>query len=218
MRRIKVACVSDTHNRAHDFKGGIPPCHLVIHAGDITLEGEYDKLVKFDDWGAKIHLPQEQKICIAGNHEKTLEGNRETAEAVFHNWTYLQDELHEVLGLKIWGTPWSRAFGHGWAFQLHNDRAAEACWDMIPEDADIVVVHEPPLGCGDRNEEGFHVGCRKLYERLSVVKPMLTVCGHIHEDRGVFATPWGTVVNASIMTRGYKPKNKPIVVELILND
>lgn len=212
VQTIRVACISDTHNRAQDILGGIPPCDILIHAGDITLKGELDKLLKFDDWGASIPLPTEQKICIAGNHDITFQTDSELAKAHIPNWTYLQDEYTEVLGLKIYGSPWSPRF-FDWAFNQSRGAEAKARWARIPNDIDIMVVHGPPFGYGDRTR-GLHVGCQDLANRLMEIRPRLTVCGHIHEDYGVFSAPWGTVVNASIMTAGYKPKRTPIVIDI----
>lgn len=212
---VRICCISDTHTQAQNIPGGIPPCDILIHAGDITYRGEYDKLTKFDDWGSTIKLPQERKVCIAGNHDLTLEGDPEgIGRALFQNWTYLEDESTEVLGLKIYGTPWSPAFyPENWVFNHARGKQAAECWEKIPEDTDILVVHGPPYGYGDRTRDK-HVGCVDLMNRLHIVRPQLTVCGHIHEDYGTFAAPWGTVVNASSMTASYKPKRAPIVIDV----
>jgi Icc-related predicted phosphoesterase len=217
---IRVCCISDTHTEAQNIRGGIPQCDLLIHSGDITYRGEYDKLLKFDDWGGKIPLPKERKICIAGNHDKTFESDPEVARAHVTQWTYLQDEAVEVLGLKIYGSPWSTEFyPDDWAFNHSRGEEAAARWAKIPEDTDILVVHGPPYGYGDRTNARFkrtHVGCVDLANRLDIVRPRLTVCGHIHEDFGLFAAPWGLVVNACTMTDGYRPKRPPIVIDIPL--
>lgn len=219
MRNVKIVCISDTHNQAQNIPGGIPQCDILVHAGDITMEGNYDKLCKFSDWGGQFLLPETRRICIAGNHDKTLEGDIETAVACLPHWTYLQDQAHEVLGLKFWGTPWSPDFHpESWGFQLERGEKARAQWQTIPLDTDVLIVHGPPYGYGDKLERGEHVGCRDLANRLMEVRPRLTICGHVHSDPGIFAAPWGTVVNACIMTEGYKPKRKPIVVNLRVPD
>lgn len=219
MRNIKIACIADTHEQAQNIPGGIPQCDILVHAGDMTFLGEYDKLLKFNDWGGKIFLPETRKICVAGNHDKTLEGDIETARALLPHWTYLQDEAYEVFGLKFWGTPWSAEYHpESWGFQLERGEKARAQWEAIPEDTDVLIVHGPPFGYGDKIESGDHVGCKELAYRLMDVRPRLTICGHVHTDPGVFAAPWGTVVNAATMTGGYKPKRKPIVVNLRVSD
>lgn len=99
-------------------------------------------------------------------------------------------------------------------FNVNRGEAAAQQWKKIPEKTDIVVVHGPPYGYGDRIERSLHVGCLDLSNRLKTVRPRLTVCGHIHEAYGIYAAPWGTVVNASVLTGAYKPKRTPIIVDV----
>lgn len=214
VKDIRICCISDTHTEAQNIPGGIPQCDIVIHAGDITYRGELDKIARFDEWGGRIPLPTEQKICIAGNHDLSFETDPEVAEANLTQWTYLNDSSTEVMGLKIYGSPWSPSFyPEEWAFNQNRGKAAAERWAKIPDDVDVLIVHGPPFGYGDRTR-GLHVGCVDLMDRLHTVRPMLTVCGHIHEDYGVFLAPWGTVVNACSMTEGYKPKRKPLIVNI----
>ncbi len=213
MTRIKIACISDTHGAHRSVT--IPECDLLLHAGDLTNVGEYDLLRDFNSWGKSIPLPSTHKLCVAGNHECTLEGKSREAKDLLPEWTYLQDQSHTVAGLKVWGSPWSPEFyPEKWKFQLERGPSAEEFWDVIPEDTDIVVVHGPPYGFGDTVIQGYPVGCEALARRLDKVKPRLTVCGHIHHSYGVYESPWGLVVNAAIMTEEYRPLNSPIVVEL----
>lgn len=216
---VRIVCISDTHTQASHVT--IPVCDILIHAGDITYRGEQDKLQAFNDWGGKLHLPKERKICIAGNHDISFRTEPEAARSTLTHWTYLEDSVTEVCGLKIYGTPWSPNFyPESWVFNQSRGAEAAARWSQIPEDTDILVVHGPPFGYGDRlnhdraSRTRPHVGCVDLLHRLEKVRPKLTVCGHVHEDRGVFAAPWGTVVNACVMTSEYKPKGKPIIIDL----
>lgn len=210
LREVKICCISDTHTETNNLS--IPQCDIVIHAGDITYRGELDKLSRFDEWGGRLPLPTDRKIVIAGNHDITLERESEIAEAHLTQWTYLRDSSVTVLGLKVYGTPWSPSFyPENWVFNQDRGEPALQRWEQIPTDTDILVVHGPPYGYGDA-VRGVNVGCVDLTNRLNLIRPRLTVCGHIHEGYGIFAAPWGTVVNASVMTGGYKPKNKPIVV------
>lgn len=214
VKTVRVCCISDTHSMHANIPGGIPKCDILLHAGDITGEGELDKLLRFDEWAAKIPLPKEQKICIAGNHDRTFERSPELARAHMTQWTYLEDSFVEVLGLKIYGSPWSTSFyPEHWVFNVDRGAPAREKWESIPEDIDILMAHGPPFGYGDRID-GMHVGCEDLASRLHVVRPRLTVCGHIHEGYGIYAAPWGTVINACTMTAGYKPKQAPIVIDL----
>lgn len=61
-RRIRIACVSDTHN--DDPTIYIPNADIVLHAGDLTDNGTPEELEKALNWIRK--LPQKLKIIIPG--------------------------------------------------------------------------------------------------------------------------------------------------------
>jgi len=212
---VRVCCISDTHTQHLNIPKGIPQCDLLIHAGDITYDGNLEKLARFNDWGAALPLPKERKICVAGNHDRSLEKDPEVATEQLSNWTYLKDSGTEVLGLRVWGSPYSCTFyPEHWVFNVNRGEDAKQQWSKIPDGIDILVAHGPPYGYGDRVSRNLHVGCLDLSAQLKVVRPRLTVCGHIHEAYGVYAAPWGTVVNASVLTEGYKPKRMPVLIDL----
>lgn len=213
--QVRVACISDTHCNAQNIPGGIPECDILIHAGDITAQGRPERFLEFNEWGNHIPLPPERKICTPGNHDLLFEEDYETAVVLVDGWTVLVDEEVTVKGLKIYGTPWSVEFGHGWAFN-QNSAEAKQRWAKIPLDTDILVVHGPPQGTGDLCPNGYQ-GCPDLEDRLRIVKPRLVVCGHIHEGYGVHSTSWGgLLVNASTMTGNYRPINPAITVTIPL--
>lgn len=58
---------------------------------------------------------------------------------------YLQDSSVTLYGIKVYGTPWQPWFG-GWAFNLERGETILEKWNLIPNDADIVMSHGPPLG------------------------------------------------------------------------
>lgn len=94
---------------------------------------------------------------------------------------------------KVFGSPYSR-FQGVWAFGYDSAEEAQRLWDQIPLDVDIVVTHTPPLGyCDHRREDGDKarsLGCDGLRQALSRVRPMLAVCGHVHEGRGYERVRW----------------------------
>lgn len=112
--------------------------------------------------------------------------------------TYLQHEsavikLSSPTGphtqFSIFGSPYSPAHKL-WAFGYEPD-AAKALWDGIPMDADVVVTHTPPAGhCDGQVSTDGRAGCEELRRRLWSVRPLLHVCGHIHEGRGVEKVRW----------------------------
>lgn len=56
---------------------------------------------------------------------------------------------------------------------------------------DVVVTHTPPAGhCDQQISKNGRAGCEELRRRLWTVRPLLHVCGHLHEGRGVEKVRW----------------------------
>lgn len=112
--------------------------------------------------------------------------------------TYLQHESAVIklsspngphTRFSIFGSPYSPAHDL-WAFGYKPD-AARGLWDQIPMDTDIVVTHTPPADhCDQQVSKNGRAGCEELRRRLWTVRPLLHVCGHIHEGRGVEKVRW----------------------------
>ncbi len=216
-----IAATADLHGHLPE----IPECDLLLIAGDVCpvtnhgigfqrswLENQ------FPGWIAGSRCRAERVVWIAGNHDLALElggpGRRLRGTA-----TYLQDQAVEIGDLTIYGSPWSQIIGE-WAFSLpEEDRGAEAGPDLrtayaaIPEAADIVLVHGPPAGYGDRTHDGRRVGSPSLLARLEQVRPRLCVFGHIHEAYGRWEHQGITLANTSHVDQGYEPVNPPQLFE-----
>lgn len=81
-----------------------------------------------------------------------------------------------------------------WAFQYRAEDA-DRLWSNIPEGVDIVVSHTPPKGHCDGSTKDVRdgrEGCPALLRRLSKIRPKLSICGHIHDGRGVETVWWRT--------------------------
>lgn len=68
-----------------------------------------------------------------------------------------------------------------WSFDLSEDEAA-AKLESCPEGA-VLVVHSPPKGYLDK-VHGRHLGSRSILEAIERKRPVLVVCGHIHQCWG----------------------------------
>jgi Icc-related predicted phosphoesterase len=206
---MQVVCISDTHNHHQLLDGLIPEGDMLIHAGDIAIHGSIAEIQDFVDWFSQ--QPHQYKIFIAGNHDRALE--QQFAEIkIPSNVYYLENQAIEIAGLTIWGSPVSppfRSLGFMW-----DDARRAALYPSIPKPCDIIINHSPPLGQLDLIEEGRHVGCAFLAQRIAEINPSLVVFGHIHEGYGQTQVATTTFVNASIMSRRYQPLNLPIVIEI----
>lgn len=132
---MRIVLISDTHE-LHD-QVQVPDGDLLIHAGDFTMHGEFDQIVRFNKWMGS--LPHKHKIVIAGNHDRTLELQPALAEPLLTNVTYLRDRMVEVEGIKIYGSPWTPFFHSDyWRFHTKTDEERRRLWSMIPEGVDIL--------------------------------------------------------------------------------
>ena len=205
---MRLVCISDTHGWD---SVSIPDGDVLVHAGDLTSAGALDEIERTHAWLAS--MPHAHKVVIAGNHDFAFERRPEEARALMTGVTYLEDEAHEIDGVRFYGSPWQPRF-HDWAFNLDRGAPLEAVWAKIPDDTDVLVTHGPPYGILDTIHSGQPVGCEALRDALARVKPRVHVFGHIHEAYGQVEQDGIRFVNASTCTLAYAPVQPPIVVDL----
>lgn len=229
---MKIACISDTHDRHNEIVlgGG----DLLIHAGDATMNGTKSQLTNFVLWLAK--QPYTYKVWVAGNHDWGMEYDQTAYESwcgrrmrevkqltetrnfiqelcKHHNISYLNNSGVQVEGFNIWGSPDQPAFC-GWAFN-RSHKYLEEHWQIVPEDTNILVTHCPSYGILDTLENGDMVGDVALMKKINILPSLkLHVCGHIHPAHGTFQVGDLTYVNASILDDRYQVHNQPITIEL----
>lgn len=155
----------------------------------------------------------------------TLGNTKESLTAAVHvenvrqyltNCTYLQDELIELFGLKIYGTPWQPEFCK-WAFNVPRGEPCLEKWNQIPAEIDLLISHTPPLGHGDLCCSGVRAGCVELLATVQQrVKPKYHVFGHVHEGYGITSDGKIIYVNASTCDINYLPHNNPVVFDITL--
>ncbi len=231
-----VYAAADLHGNLPDVPGDAEALLLV---GDICPDfrwgGLHDKSgvgqadwldTTFAGWLEPIAARGCQVVAIWGNHDFVGEHPELVPELP---WTLLQDS-EAVLGLsdgplRVYGTPWVPGLPY-WAF-FASDAALEARAEAIPPGLDVLMTHGPPYGAGDfiptspkqrekyGNFDGQRVGDRALRQFLSSAKkgrtPLVTVCGHIHEDRGVHVLPDGgpVVYNVAAVDGQYVLHERP---------
>ena len=210
----RICMISDTHEQ-HSQIIGMEQADILLHAGDITYQGAYDKLLEFDEWLDSLDskFSYKHKVIIPGNHERTFEQDWDTAAAhIPAADAILNGETYEAEGLKIYGEPRQPWF-YDWAFNIKRE-SMNFVWDKVPTDTDVLLTHGPPLGVGDRTSRGEHVGCAEQRKWILAHQPKLVVCGHIHEGYGIYILGRTVVVNASICTSKYAPTNRAVTVDI----
>jgi predicted phosphohydrolase len=106
---------------------GIPDGDILLHAGDATMSGRFDELAEFNRWLGTLLHPL--KLFCAGNHDLLFEDAPALGRGILTNATDLQDEMIEVMGLRIYAFPWI----YDWAFNLDRDEPLRRKWAMIPD-------------------------------------------------------------------------------------
>jgi predicted phosphohydrolase len=206
-----------------DLHGNLPEppadADLLLLAGDICPD--FRPLRSNTDWVDKSGIQQAKwlenqfrpwlealpcpAVGIWGNHDFIGEQRKLWPPRL--PWVYLEDSFFhmpvrrvsdgQILGFKVWGTPWVPGLPY-WAF---HGRSEVLQWraDLIPVGLDVLMAHGPPMGFGDlvpypptydekysTPVEGEHVGDSALTEAIARARPKVVVCGHIHEARGTY--------------------------------
>jgi Icc-related predicted phosphoesterase len=184
---VKLVALSDTHG-LHD-RLAVPPCDVLVHAGDFSPRGTREDAVNFLLWFDA--QPAKRRILVAGNHDCFVEEHPAEWKRMLLSYpgiTYLNDSGCEYGGLRFWGSPITPKF-FDWSFMRERGHEIRKHWALIPQDTDVLITHGPPRGVGDRNDRGEFCGCADLTERVFDVEPRLHVFGHIHEGRGEYRLP-----------------------------
>lgn len=227
---VRIVMVSDTHNQLDKIFDSIPEGDFLLHSGDALGYGTLPELNKFNYEMGK--LKQEKGFIkvfyTAGNHDGCVSESSSLAEGILTNVELvLHDEFYlhkDGLSIKCFGSPYSPRFGNWWFMYDRND--AKNLWSRIPEDTEILMTHTPAYGRLDkiplhyvRPGETEYVGCTTLRKRIEQINPLLAISGHTHLQGGQFRKYGKTLfVNAAICTEAYKPDNKPVVVDVFVQD
>jgi predicted phosphodiesterase len=208
---LKVVAVADQHGRLPP----IPPCDLLLIAGDVCPLGDHSVREQrtflegpFSEW--LVATEADEIVGIAGNHD--LLAADDPAFVAGLPWTYLFDGEAQVGDLRIWGTPHTVPYGD-WAF-MEPDVRLGRYFDAIPEGLDVLLTHGPPFGVCDLAVRGIHAGSEALRRALVRARPTVCVFGHIHEAHGEDTVSGIRCINAALVDERYLPSHRPIVLEL----
>jgi Icc-related predicted phosphoesterase len=210
---MKIVCISETHG-LHD-KITVPDGDLLIHAGDMSMQGKPNEILEFSHWFAT--LPHKYKILIAGNHDFLFEKNPKLAIPMVQDAgaIYLNDSGCTIEGLNFWGSPIQPWF-YDWAFNRQRGAEIKKHWNLIPDNTDVLITHGPQMLIGDQSyPNGDHLGCADLADKIDKLPNLkLHVFGHIHGGAGVYPYGRAISINASVLNEQYQPNGKQFVVEL----
>ena len=159
---MRILHLSDTHGLHYQIKD-IPKADVLVHSGDISHNGTEEEVLDFLNW--LIELPYQHKIFVTGNHDMCLL-DAEGIEDLPDNVHFLQDKSVEIDAVKFFGLAYN-----------HPE-------ELIPDDADVVITHEPPVMILDESS-GIHWGNAPLRNRITEIKPRYHLFGHAHDGYGI---------------------------------
>lgn len=229
---MKIFAVSDTHGNLE----GLDPSgsDAVAMAGDIAPLRGWDERALLDqvrwmntvfrDWCGRY--PKTAFRMIPGNHDLfAAYDDLRSAVRLPENAKLLIDELDEVNGLRIYGTPWVPCINGRWAFEENVPGLLGRKFAAIPDAVDILLTHTPPRirhrkvdVSIDRNSP--HFGSCDLTDALLRARPRYALCGHIHTGDHTplpLVGPDGgeTIVrNVSRLDEEYKVRYEPFIFEV----
>jgi len=176
---MKILAFSDLHlakNRAAELVAASANADLVIGAGDFCnmRHGLEDAMAMLSE----IKVPT---IVVPGNAE-SVDELRAAAPA---GMTVLHGDGTEVGALRLFGLGYGvppTPFGD-WSCDLTEAEAEEMLAGCAY--ADVLILHSPPKGLGDKTSAGLEVGSLVIRDAIERIGPQLAVCGHIHDSWGV---------------------------------
>lgn len=211
---MRIAATADLHG----FLPDVPACDVLVLGGDITPVSDHDVAhqarwldTTFRAWLEAV--PAQHVVAIAGNHDFVFERAPQTVPDL--PWTYLEDEHVVIDGVTFWGSPWTPWF-FDWAFNAPKDDVEEVFLRercaTAPDACDVLVVHGPPAGYGDRTARGMTVGSQAFLDLVDAQAPALALFGHIHESRGRWTRGTTTLANVAAVDLQYQLVPEPVLL------
>ena len=155
------------------------------------LSQDADVAVGVGDF-ASVHRGLEETIeALRAIRRPTVlvPGNNETADTLrdacqgWESAVVLHGGASEIDGVAFFGlgagvpvTPWE------WSFDLTEEEAARML-DRCPEGC-VLAVHSPPRGHVDQSRSGKHLGSEAVLRSIESKRPVVALCGHVHEQWG----------------------------------
>ncbi len=85
--------------------------------------------------------------------------------------------------------------------EIQEDLAAVHCNN---ESRLVLVTHAPPHGTkADQIEAGTHVGSKSIRQYIEQKQPLVSLCGHVHEGRGIDELGRTLIVNPGQICKGF---------------
>jgi hypothetical protein len=167
----------DTHGDMHSLKRlkrKAAKADLILCAGDFTIFENYMRAI-LDE----INRFNKPVLIIPGNHEGKMRLERLCKH--HKNLVYLHDKVYEQGNFFFAG--WG---GGGFSLRDHHfEKFGARIKKKISGKKLILMLHGPPYGNKTDLIIDEHAGNKSFREFILKEKPLLVICGHLHENFGV---------------------------------
>jgi Icc-related predicted phosphoesterase len=167
----------DTHGDMHSLrklKRKTAKADLILCAGDISIFENHLKILlhELNSFGKPV-------LIIPGNHEGEVKLRTECEH--HKNLFYLHKEFYEKENIVFTG------FGGG-GFSLRDEKFEKFVEKIRQRRIGkhlVLLLHGPPYGNKTDLIMDEHAGNKSYRDFIIREKPLLVVCGHLHENNGV---------------------------------
>jgi len=174
---------------------------LIVACGDITHFGSYELAEELLALLAKPKIPV---FFVPGNCDppELLKDVKIRGVSNLHGACEIQDDLCFV---GIGGSNPGPFFTPNEFMEESILKILEEAYGKADEEKRLILVsHAPPNGTKvDVVSSGKHVGSMSIRKFIETKKPILNVCGHVHEARGIDHLGSTKIVNPGPSSRGY---------------
>ena len=161
---MHILHISDTHSK-HNLLQSLTPADIIVHSGDISLNGTEDEIIDFIEWFDA--LPYKYKIFIAGNHDDYL--FKANLEGLSSNCFYLCNSEITINDVKFYGLPMFMED------KISGDYIENI--NKIPSDTNVLVTHQPSYGILDYSRNRNY-GDLYLLQTVYKIQPQYHLFGH----------------------------------------
>ena len=185
---MRIIYISDIHGK-FDALSNLPKADLLIVGGDFTQFGSLDD---FKGAVSCVKAVAPDFLAVAGNLD-VPEGDAFLAQE-----GHLLEPTGTVQrgGFSFAGISGANTSPFNTPYEWNDEAMEKRLAHFLPGQLDVLVSHTPPFDCGaDVIGSGISVGSKAVRNLVERVKPMIVLCGHIHEAKGIYSIGKMPVVN-----------------------
>ena len=185
---LKILGLTDLHSRGRLAIGGLTriveeeKIDLIAVSGDLTTFGNPKKVKKVLEELDKLDKPI---FYVPGNMDSEDSDNIE-----FSNVKPLHARIRNFQGFNFIGLGASNPTPFNTPNELPEEMLSlllgKALEEKPNDDPFILISHTPPLDSeADKLRDGTHVGSFCVRDFIEREKPIIVLCGHIHESKSI---------------------------------